>query len=88
MCFYIILVLFIFLLSIYIKLFGEYINPRTFKYTYVYTGSTSITIIDNGEGNLVESSSNNPVGIITYQHGLAIITSASLLSNFTSSIVA
>ena len=74
------------IISIPSKLFGEYINPRTFKYTYVYTGSTSITIIDNGEGNLVESSSNNPVGIITYQHGLAIITSASLLSNFTSSI--
>jgi hypothetical protein len=72
-------------ISIPSKLFGEYINPKTFKYTYTYAGPTSITIIDNGEGNLVESSSNKPVGIITYQHGLAIITSASLLTNFTSS---
>jgi len=72
-------------ISIPSKLFGEYINPKTFIYKYVYSGSNSITIIDNGEGNLVESGSNNPVGIITYQHGLATITSSPLLLNFTSS---
>jgi hypothetical protein len=72
-------------ISIPSKLFGEYINPNTFNYTFNYSGSSMITLYDNGEGNLIESGSNNPVGIVTYQHGLAIITSASLLTNFTSS---
>ena len=72
-------------ISIPSKLFGEYINPNTFNYTFNYSGSSMITLYDNGEGNLIESGSNNSVGIITYQHGLAIITSASLLTNFTGS---
>ncbi len=72
-------------ISIPSKLFGEYINPNTFYYTFNYSGSSVTTIYDNGEGNLLESGSNNSVGVITYQHGLAIITSASLLTNFTSS---
>lgn len=74
------------IISIPSKLFGEYINPNTFYYTFNYSGSAITTIYDNGEGNLLESGSDNPVGIITYQHGLAIITSASLLTNFTSSV--
>jgi hypothetical protein len=73
-------------ISIPSKLFGEYINPRTFEYTFNYSGSEMTTLYDNGEGNILESGSNNNVGIITYQHGLITITSASLLTNFTSSV--
>jgi hypothetical protein len=67
-------------ISIPSKLYGDYINPNTFVYSF-----DGITLYDNGEGNLIESGSGNNVGILTYQHGLAAITSASLLANFTSS---
>lgn len=68
-------------ISIPSKLYGDYINPSTFIYSFDGT-----SLYDNGEGNLIESGSENNVGVITYQHGLAIITSASLLTNFTTSL--
>lgn len=62
--------------SVSSKLFGEYIQPNSFNYTFV-SGST-YTIIDDGEGNLVSASIN--VGNIIYTHGMAILTDASLAS--------
>jgi hypothetical protein len=62
--------------SVSSKLFGNYIQPNSFNYTFV-SGST-YTITDDGEGNLVSASIN--VGNIIYTHGMAILTDASLAS--------
>jgi hypothetical protein len=62
--------------SVSSKLFGNYIQPNSFNYTFV-SGST-YTITDDGEGNLVSASIN--VGNIIYTHGMAILTEASLAS--------
>lgn len=56
-------------ISIPSKLFGEKIQPGSFK---MQGPSGSIT--DDGNGNLI-TVGNEICGIITYQHGLAIITS-------------
>ena len=63
-------------ISVSAKLFGEYIEPNSFNYTFV-SGSTH-TITDDGEGNLVSASVN--VGNIIYTHGMAILTDAGLAS--------
>ncbi len=56
-------------LSIPSKLYGNRIQPKSFKFT-----SSSITIIDDGEGNLKVG--NKFVGNIFYNQGIAVITGA------------
>jgi len=63
-------------ISVSSKLFGNYIQPYSFNYTFV-SGSTH-TITDDGEGNLISASIN--VGNIIYTHGMAILTKAGLVS--------
>jgi len=58
------------------KLFGNYIQPYSFNYTF--TSGSVHTITDDGQGNLVSASVN--VGNIIYPHGMAIITDAALAS--------
>ena len=59
-------------LSIPSKLYGNYIQPNSFIWK-----SPSGSISDDGEGNLIFSSSGEICGQIFYPHGLAIITSDS-----------
>jgi hypothetical protein len=66
-------------ISVPSKIYGEYIQPYSFIYTFV-SSSTTYTITDDGEGNLISGSSNINVGNIIYTHGLAIITNQSLSS--------
>jgi len=67
-------------ISIPSRLFGNYIQPNTFLWK-----SSSFTITDDGEGNLISGSTI--YGNIFYYHGLAIITSGSStdISNFVTS---
>ena len=53
-------------------MYGNYIQPNSFIWSL---GTASIH--DDGEGNLLLSSSNDIVGQIFYPHGLAIITTSS-----------
>tara|TARA_Y100000389_G_C17441436_1_gene508811 strand:+ start:439 stop:1401 length:963 start_codon:yes stop_codon:yes gene_type:complete len=55
------------IISIPSNLFGEYIKPGTFTLT-----TPSNTIVDDGEGNLMDSTLK--VGDIVYQHGMVILT--------------
>ncbi len=55
------------IISIPSNLFGEYIKPGTFSLT-----TPSNTIVDDGEGNLMNSTLK--VGDIVYQHGMVILT--------------
>lgn len=52
------------------ELFGNYIKPGSFKYTY-----NSEIFIDDSEGNIIRLSNNKFVGRIIYSHGIIIITS-------------
>jgi hypothetical protein len=63
-------------ISVSSKLFGNYIQPYSFNYTF--TSGSVHTITDDGQGNLVSASVN--VGNIIYPHGMAIITDAALAS--------
>lgn len=54
-------------ISIPVRLFGDYIQPTSFKFT---TDSGSLT--DDGEGNVLLN--GNIVGNIFYPHGLIVIT--------------
>lgn len=67
-------------LSIPSRLFGNYIQPNTFLWK-----SSSISITDDGEGNLIRGGSI--CGNIFYYHGIAVITSGSSedISNFVTS---
>ena len=56
-------------ISIPSKLFGEKIQPGSFKMQ-----GPSGSIADDGNGNLI-TAGNEICGIITYQHGLVVITS-------------
>jgi hypothetical protein len=70
-------------ISIPSRLFGNYIQPNSFIWK-----SSSFTIIDDGEGNLISGSTI--YGNIFYYQGLAIITSGSsadILNFVTSSAV-
>jgi len=58
--------------SIPVGLFGNYIQPNSFKWT-----SDSGSIYDDGQGNLIFESTNAICGQIFYPHGLAVITSDS-----------
>jgi len=59
-------------LSVPSRLYGNYILPNSFKWI-----ADSGSIYDDGEGNLIFSSSGEICGQIFYPHGLAIITSDS-----------
>ena len=59
-------------MSIPVGLFGNYIQPGSFIWT-----ADSGSIYDDGQGNLIFSSSQQICGNIFYPHGLAIITSDS-----------
>jgi len=62
-------------LSIPTKLYGNYIQPKSFTWS---TGNGSV--YDDGEGNLILSSSAQICGQIFYPHGLAVITTDSFPS--------
>jgi hypothetical protein len=68
-------------ISIPVRLFGDYIQPFSFKFT---TPTDSIT--DDGEGNIINEV-GAIVGNIFYPHGLITITSASnyTIENFVTS---
>jgi hypothetical protein len=57
-------------ISIPAGLFGNYIQPGTFKLT-----ADSGSIHDDGEGNLIFDAQNKLCGNIFYEHGIAVITS-------------
>lgn len=59
-------------LSVPSRLYGNYIMPNSFNWI-----CSSGSIFDDGEGNLILSSSGEICGQIFYPHGLAIITSDS-----------
>jgi hypothetical protein len=59
-------------MSIPSRLYGNYIQPNSFTWT-----CPSGSVYDDGEGNLILSSSGEICGQIYYPHGLAIITSDS-----------
>ena len=65
-------------ISIPSNLFGEYLNPTT-----VILTSASITLQDDGLGNITSGSTN--VGNVIYEHGVIILTSGSFINNFISS---
>lgn len=59
-------------LSIPSRLFGNYIQPSSFTWSGI-----SGSIYDDGQGNLILSSSGEICGQIFYPHGIAVITSDS-----------
>ena len=59
-------------MSVPSKLYGNYIQPTSFTWS-----CPSGSVYDDGEGNLILSSSGEICGQIFYPHGLAIITSDS-----------
>jgi len=59
-------------LSIPSRLFGNYVVPKSFTWS-----TPSGSIYDDGEGNLILSSSQDICGNIFYEHGIAVITSDS-----------
>jgi len=74
--------------SIPSKLFGEYIQPKSFKFKYQDATSNILQVLDDGEGNLYSSASyswgggsvvaNENIGNIIYEHGMAVLTNPSL----------
>jgi hypothetical protein len=75
------------IISIPKNLFGDYINPNTFRYKFLIDGFTELDLRDNGEGLLIDSG-KSIYGIINYQHGTAIITDTYSIyaGTFTSSL--
>lgn len=67
-------------ISIPVRLFGDYIQPTSFVFT-----AESGSLTDDGEGNILLN--GDIVGNIVYPHGLIVITSASnsALNNFVTS---
>lgn len=68
-------------ISIPSQLYGDYINPGSFYFKWKRTSTLYSTLVDDGEGYLIVSGTNLPVGTISYQHGIASITTTSLISN-------
>ena len=68
-------------ISIPSPLYGEYIKPNSFLYQ-----SASVYVYDDGEGNLLNSIDNTKCGNVIYSHGLAVITTASFISDLDSFI--
>jgi hypothetical protein len=56
-------------ISIPSKLFGNYVQPGSFRFT-----SPSGSIYDDGEGNLFFEATDTYCGNIFYPHGLAVVT--------------
>jgi hypothetical protein len=56
-------------ISIPSRLFGNYIQPNSFRATSVFG-----TIYDDGEGNIIFQESSSIVGNIFYPHGMIVIT--------------
>ena len=75
------------IISIPKSLFGDYINPNTFRYKFLKDGFTELDLVDNGEGLLIDSG-KIIYGIINYQHGIAVITDTYSIyaGSFTSSL--
>lgn len=67
-------------ISIPVRLFGDYIRPNSFTFT-----AESGSLTDDGEGNILSGSTI--IGNIFYPHGLITITSASsdVITNFITS---
>jgi hypothetical protein len=62
-------------ISIPSNLFGEYLKPTSITLT-----SASITLQDDGLGNIISGSTN--IGNVIYEHGVIILTSGSFINNF------
>jgi hypothetical protein len=60
-------------LSIPVSLFGNQIQPGSFKWS-----ADSGSVYDDGEGNLIFSSTQQICGQIFYPHGIAVLTSDSV----------
>jgi hypothetical protein len=65
-------------LSIPVRLFGNYIQPNSFVWT-----SDSGSVYDDGQGNLIFSSSGEICGNIFYPHGIAVLTGTTYTSGGT-----
>ena len=63
-------------LSIPSRLFGDYIQPNSFNWI-----AESGSIYDDGEGNLILSSTGEICGNIFYYHGIAVLTSDSVITD-------
>ena len=61
-------------ISIPSQLYGDYINPNSFYFRWKRTSTLYTSLVDDGEGYLLVQGTTTPVGTISYQHGLAIIT--------------
>ena len=68
--------------SIPSQLFGEYIQPNSFRWEDT---TNNATFTDDGNGNIVSASVN--VGNIIYQHGLAILTKQDIGGNSPSDFI-
>lgn len=77
---------FIGVISIPQKLYGDYINPKTFSYTASNTLGIR-TITDDGQGNLKLSSTGEFCGNILYHQGIAIITSEFVLNTVDETVI-
>ena len=60
-------------LSIPVGLFGNYIQPNSFRWT-----ADSGSVYDDGQGNLILDSTEQIIGNIFYGHGLAILTNSNV----------
>ena len=60
-------------LSVPVGLFGDYIQPGSFRWT-----ADSGSIYDDGEGNLIFDTTDKICGQIFYYHGIAVLTSDSI----------
>jgi hypothetical protein len=56
-------------ISIPSKLYGDYIVPNTFRFT-----SASVSLVDDGEGNIIVESNGSNFGNIIYSQGIIILT--------------
>jgi hypothetical protein len=68
---------FVGVISVPSRLFGDYILPNSFVYSF--TSGSTYTLTDDGEGNL-KLGKSAIVGNIFYPHGMIIITDQSLAS--------
>lgn len=73
-------------ISIPNTLFGDYIMPNSFYYSFI-SGSSSFIFTDDGEGNLIMNNSfygtsSAIVGNIIYPHGLIILTGNETIYNY------
>ena len=57
-------------ISIPSNLYGEYIQPGSFRYNYISGGNK--TLVDDGEGRIFRGGER--IGDIIYQHGIVVIT--------------